>query len=193
MDKNTHLGPENISTRTAILFVFVAGLVILSLLTGYFLGLAWLLTLFAPLTYAQAATVAVACVASGFWILARWPKFEIVMILLNLVAFAVLALVEVLVARLGAFLTPLSVWEASLLLVAIAALLLLIVVQTIVDSGAGYGIPDDEDDWEASSVARRLSPDMYVLKPQETQTPAPRRPRSPRRRSKRKTDDTDTD
>ena len=67
------------------------------------------------------------------------------------------------------------------------------IVQMILDSGTDLTEPDDEEDWDASTVARRLSPDMYVLKPRETETPAPRRPRSQHRRSKRKTDDTEID
>ncbi|HRJ45456.1 MAG TPA: hypothetical protein PL105_26380, partial [Caldilineaceae bacterium] len=132
-------------------------------------------------------------VASGFWNLARLPQFELSVILLFLLVFAVLALLEILVAHLVAFITPLVVWEASLLVAACVALLMFIVIQTVLDSPNYDELGDyDDDEWNASTVARRLSPDMYVMKPRVTETPTPRPPRAPRKR-KKKADEPNTD
>ncbi|MBI3957541.1 MAG: hypothetical protein HY328_01940 [Chloroflexi bacterium] len=191
MDKNTQFGPENISIRIVFIVMTVAAFVVLSLATGYFLLLAWLLTLLAPLTFAQAAAVALLVVASGFVILARLPKFDLITIFLCAVGFAILALAEVLLARLVVLLTPLAVWEASLLMVGTAALLMFIIVQMILD-GSNYEEVDSDDE-DDTTVVRRLSPDMYTLRPRGTETPAPRQPRSARRRSRKKTDESDTD
>jgi len=195
MDKNTQQGPETIGSGAVIVAVAVAGLVVLSLSTGYFLGLTWLLTLLAPLTFPQAAVVAVLVVASGYLNLARLPKFEIGMIFLGAVVFAILALVEVLLARLVVLLTPLTPWEASLLVASTAALLIFIVIQTILDSANYDELDIDiEDDWDASTAAHHLSSDMYVLRPRATETPASKPPRAARRRrSRKKTNDTDSD
>jgi len=192
MGKENPSGPAKVNLAPAIIVTAILGLVIFLLCVGYFLGLAWLLALLAPLTYPQTAAFSFLVVASGFLILARLPRFDLSLVILAALAFAAVALIEVLLARLVAFLTPLSAWEATLLIGATAALLMFIVVQTILDNPE-YEEPDDEDEWDASTVARRLSPDMYVLRPRETETIEPRRSRSQRRRSKRKTNDTDTD
>ena len=192
MGKENPSGPARVHLAPAITVTAILGLVIFLLCVGYFLGLAWLLALLAPLTYPQTAAFSFLVVASGFLILARLPRFDLSLVILAALAFAAVALIEVLLARLVAFLTPLSAWEATLLIGATAALLMFIVVQTILDNPE-YEEPDDEDEWDASTVARRLSPDMYVLRPRETEMPAPRQSRAQRRRSKRKTDDTETD
>lgn len=192
MDNKRQFKPEDISTRTVMIVIIVAGVVILSVATGYFLLLAWLLTLLAPLTFAQAATLSFLVTASGFVILARLPRFDIITIFMCALGFALLALVEVLLAHLVVLITPLAAWEASLLTAGTAALLMFVIVQTILDSG-GYEESDSDDDWDASNVANRLSPDMYVFKPRVTETPAPPPPRAPRRRAKKKTNESDTD
>lgn len=184
--------PAEVKYAPAVIFTVLLGLIVFLLCMGYFLGLAWLLALLAPLTYPQAAMFSFLVVASGFLILARLPRFDMSLIILAALAFAVLAVIEALLARLVAFITPLSGWEAALLTGGTAALLMFIVTQTILDNPE-FEEPDDEDEWEASTAARRLSPDMYILRPQETETPVPRRPRAQRRRSKRKTDESDSD
>ncbi|MCL4833078.1 MAG: hypothetical protein KJZ86_11585 [Caldilineaceae bacterium] len=193
MSKKNPSGPAEIPFVPALLMAVLFGLVVFSLFTGYFLVLAWLLTVLAPLTYFQAAVFAFVVVASGFWNLARLPQFELSVILLFLLVFAVLALLEILVAHLVAFITPLVVWEASLLVAACVALLMFIVIQTVLDSPNYDELGDyDDDEWNASTVARRLSPDMYVMKPRVTETPTPRPPRAPRKR-KKKADEPNTD
>lgn len=192
MTKKNPSGPAEVSFVPAIIVTVLLGLIVFLLCVGYFLGLAWLLALLAPLTYPQAAIFSFLVVASGFLILARLPRFDMSLVILAALAFAAVALIEVLLARLVAFITPLSGWEAALLTGATAALLMFIVVQTILDNPE-YEEPDGEDEWVASTEARRLSPDMYVLRPRETETPAPRRPRAQRRRSKRKTDESNSD
>jgi len=168
----------------------VVALVILSVATGYFLLLAWLLTLLAPLTFAQATAVALLVVASGFVILSRLPRFDLITIFLSALGFALLALVEVLLAHLVVLITPLAVWEASLLMAGSAALLMFIIVQMILDD-SNYEEMESDDDEDDMTVVRRFSPDMYTLRPRRIETPPPP-PRAPRRRSKRKTDESDT-
>lgn len=188
MNRKTQPDIENISGRTIAIVTSIAGVVILLLFTGYLLGLAWLLTLLAPLTFSQAAAFAFLVVASGFVILARWPRFDIPMILMTGFTFIIFAPVEVLLARLVVFITPLTIWEASLLIVGTAALLLFIVVQSFLDSG-GYDTFSSEDDEDDPPFVARLSPDMYVLKPEIVETPPPKRPRTSRRRAKKESDD----
>ncbi|RLT43285.1 MAG: hypothetical protein DWI57_04560 [Chloroflexi bacterium] len=191
MAKENPSDPAEVKFTTAIVVTAILALLVFLLCVGYFLGLAWLLTLLAPLTYPQAAAFSFLVVASSFLILARLPRFNTSLIILAALAFAALAVIEALLSRLVAFITPLSGWEAALLTGATAALLMFIVAQTVLDNSE-FEEPDDEDEWEASTVARRLSPDMYVLRPRETEMPAPHPPRAQRRRSKRKTDDTET-
>lgn len=181
---------ESISNRTIAIVISVVGVVAVLLFSGYFLGLAWLLTLLAPLTFAQAVAMAVLVVGSAFLILSRWQIFDLPMITLIVLTFAVIALVEVLLARLVVLISPLTIWEASLLVASTAALLLYIVVQVFLDSGVYDGYSSDD---EESPFVGRLSPDMYVLKPEIVETPPPKRSRTSRRAARRKTDDTDSD
>jgi len=192
MNRKNQPDMKNMSTRTAIIVFCVLGFLILSLFAAYFLGLAWLLTLFAPLTFSQAAAVAFLIAASGFVILARWPRFDIPMVLTTGFAFIILASVEVLLARLVVFITPLTLWEASLLMVGTAALLLFVVVQAFLDS-SGFDASDREDDEDEPPFITRFSPDMYVFKPQIVEEPPPKRRRTSRRRSKKESDDANSD
>ena len=191
MDNKREFKPEDISTKTVMIVVTVAAFVILFVVTGYFLLLAWLLTLLAPLTFAQAATLSFLVPASGFVILARLPRFQTFTILVSAVGFALLALVEVLLAHLVVLITPLAVWEASLLLAGSAALLMFIIVQMILDD-SNYEEMESDDDEDDTTLVRRFSPDMYALRPRQIETPPPP-PRAPRRRSKRKTDEPNSD
>ncbi|RLT35003.1 MAG: hypothetical protein DWI57_15905 [Chloroflexi bacterium] len=164
-----------------MIVIAVAAFIILFVATGYFLLLAWLLTLLAPLTFAQAAALSFLVPASGFVILARLPRFDLITIFMCALGFALLALVEVLLARLVVLITPLAVWEASLLMAGSASLLMFIIVQTILDS-SNYEETESDDDEDDTTVVRRFSPDMYALRPRRIEPPPPPPARAPRGR-----------
>lgn len=77
MGKENPSGPAKVNLAPAIIVTAILGLVIFLLCVGYFLGLAWLLALLAPLTYPQTAAFSFLVVASGFLILARLPRFDL--------------------------------------------------------------------------------------------------------------------
>lgn len=191
MGEKERFEPTEMSTIGVVVLFLVGSLVVLSLAAGYFLGLGWLLTVLAPLTFPQAVAVAVLVLASGFLILARLPSFDLSTIIIIGLAFSAIALVAVLLARLVAAFTALSVWDASLLLVATEALLLFIVVQMLLDAAPYEEFSNDDDDDDDGPSLRRLSPDMYILRNLETEIPRSRRRRTSRRRSRRRDDESD--
>ena len=184
---------EDMSVTGTILIVVVGGLVALSVALIYFLGLAWLLSLLAPLTFLQATILAVIIAGSTILIAARIPAFDILLLLMGLGAGALIAVGEVLLARLVAWPTPLAVWEASLLVAVVGALALFLFSQMIANGAAENEEIDDWDDDDLEPVLRRLSPDMYLMKPRFKEGSAPKRRRTSRKLSEKKTDDKDTD
>ena len=171
----------------------MGGLIVLSVALVYVLGLAWLLSLLAPLTFLQATILAVIAAGSTLLIAARIPAFDVSLVLIGLVAGAILAVTNVLLARLVAWPTPLSVWEASLLVAVITALILFLFSQIVANGAAENETIDDWDDDDLEPALRRLSPDMYLLKPRFEEKSAPKRRRTSRKLSEKKSDDTETD
>jgi hypothetical protein len=184
---------EDFSATTILLIFIVGGLVALALALVYFLGLSWLLSVLAPLTFFQATIVAVAMAGSALLVITRIPEFDIPLLLIGLLVSAVLAIVEVFLARLVAWLTPLSVWEASVFVAVTVALTIFLISQIVANAGLENDEDDNLDDDQFEDVIHRLSPDMYVLKPRFDEQPAPKRRRTSRRRSKRKTDESSSD
>ena len=184
---------EEMSITGTILLIVVGGLIVLSVALVYVLGLAWLLSLLAPLTFLQATILAVIAAGSTLLIAARIPAFDVSLVLIGLVAGAILAVTNVLLARLVAWPTPLSVWEASLLVAVITALILFLFSQIVANGAAENETIDDWDDDDLEPALRRLSPDMYLLKPRFEEKSAPKRRRTSRKLSEKKSDDTETD
>lgn len=184
---------EDMSFTGTLLLIVVGGLIVLSVALVYVLGLAWLLSLLAPLTFLQATILAVIAAGSTLLIGARIPAFDVPIVLIGLVVGAILAVTDVLLARLVAWPTPLSVWEASLLVAAITALSLFLFSQIVANGAAENETIGDWDDDDLEPALHRLSPDMYLLKPRFGEKSAPKRRRTSRKLPEKKSDDTETD
>ncbi|MBX3053859.1 MAG: hypothetical protein KF753_20440 [Caldilineaceae bacterium] len=193
MGKKSQFEVEDMSSTRVMLFVIAGVLAILACGLIYFLGLAWLLSVLASLTFPQATGMALLVTGSTLLVAARIPGFDVPLVLIGLLVSALLAVGEVLLARLIGWLTPLSVWEAALLIGATAALAIYLISQVVANAGLDSDEDDYLDDDEFKNTVHRLSPDMYVLKPRFDEQSTPKRRRTSRRRSKRKTDESDSD
>ena len=193
MDKRLPSEMEGMSVRKIILILIGGALLVLVLALLYFLGLAWLLSVLSSLAFAQATAVSILMAGSTLLVISRIPDFDLPLLFIGLGVSAVLAVVEVFLARLVAWLTPLPMWEASLLTAATTALALFLFYQVILNATETNEEIDDSDNDEFEPTLHRLSPDMYVLKPRIVDVPAPKPRRAPRKRAKKESDETNTD